>query len=93
MLNISSPPIEQIPLVVVINKDDELLLNSPFTPWYSLLKNMPWQDHLDIAVMYYNALYHFNTCANKTTNNIDTEIVEESKEEAALRILSNRPTV
>jgi hypothetical protein len=93
MLNISSPPIQQLPLIVVVNKDDELLLNSPFTPWYPLLKNMPWQDHLTIAVMYYNALYHFNTCANKTTNNADTEILKESKEEAALRILSSRPTV
>lgn len=93
MLNISSPPIVQIPLVVVVNKDDELLLNSPFTPWYPLLKNMPWQDYLAIGVMYYNALYHFNTCANKTANNTNTEILDESKEEAALRILSNRPTV
>jgi len=93
MLNISPSPIEQMPLIIVVNEDDELLLNSPDTQWYPLIKYMPWQDYQDIAAMYYNALYHFNICANKSDNNLDKEIIEESKEEAAQRILFNRPTV
>ena len=93
MLNISPPPIEQLPLIIVVNKDDELLLNSPHTQWYPLIKSLYWRVYLEIAVMYYDALYHFNACAGKTKNNIDNENIEESKEEAAQRILSNRPTI
>ena len=93
MLNISPSPIEQMPLIVVVNEDDELLLNSPDTQWYPLIKYLPWQDYQDIAAMYYNALYHFNLCANESGNNLDKEIIEESREEAAQRILFNRPTV
>ena len=92
MLNISPSPIEQMPLVVVVNEDDELLLNSPDTSWYPMLKYMPWQDYQEIAAMYYDALYDFNASSDISAGK-QAENIEETKEEAVERLLSNRPTV
>lgn len=92
MLNIAPSPIEQLPLIVVVNEDDELLLNSPDTTWYPLLKYMTWQDYRDIAAMYYDALYDFNICGGNSSGK-GGDSIEETKEEAKQRILFCRPTV
>lgn len=93
MPNIAPSPIEQMPLIIVENKDDDLLLNSPDTEWYPLLKYLPWKDYRDIGAMYYDALYHFNTCGADCGDSTGTENAGETGEQAALRILSARPTV
>ena len=50
----------QLPLIQIVNKDDELLSNNHDAQWYSILKNFPWEDYRELAVSYYNALYDFN---------------------------------
>ena len=53
-------PHQQIPLLHVVNEDDELLANSPEAEWYKILQNLPWEQYRSIGADYYNALYHFN---------------------------------
>ncbi len=61
MLNVNTvAPHQQIPLIYVINEDDELLANSPEAEWYQILQNLPWEQYRSIGADYYNALYHFN---------------------------------
>jgi hypothetical protein len=82
---------DQIPLVVIIDKDDEILLNTPEAEWYSILHYFPWRDYQPIAADYYNALYDFNQCHKENAKNPDVDI--ETKEEAVERITKNRPTI
>jgi hypothetical protein len=53
-------PHQQIPMIHVVNEDDELLANSPEAEWYQILQNLPWEQYRSIGADYYNALYHFN---------------------------------
>jgi len=70
MLNFNPCPISgQLPLIHVIDNDDQLLLNSPDAHWYRILFYFPWEDYRVLAVDYYNALYDFNlTRRNKPTS-------------------------
>ena len=51
---------QQIPLIHVVNEDDELLASSPEAEWYQILQNLPWEPYRSIGADYYNSLYHFN---------------------------------
>jgi len=55
------PIIEQIPLIQVVNEDDQTLLNSPGAEWFRILNNFPWQEHRDMAAACCDALYDFNS--------------------------------
>ena len=61
----------QLPLIHVVNEDDQLLSNNRDAQWYSILKNFPWENYRELAASYYNALYDFN---------ISTHIGEDPKE-------------
>ena len=37
------PIIEQIPLIQVVNEDDQILLNSPGAEWFRILNDFLWQ--------------------------------------------------
>ena len=50
----------QLPLIHVVNEDDQLLSNNCNANWYSILKIFPWQNYREPAAFYYNALYDFN---------------------------------
>ena len=73
-------PHQQIPLIYVVNEDDELLANSPDAEWYKILQNLPWEQYRSIAADYYNALYHFNK--SKTHSHKSSDLSEEQKETA-----------
>ncbi len=88
---IAPPPIEQMPLIQYINEDDELLEQSPDADWYHILSDFYWPDYLDMGVAYYNALYQFNMLRKPNPCPIQTE--DESKKQAAQRLLFDRPTV
>ncbi|MDL1973802.1 MAG: hypothetical protein LWX55_03255 [Deltaproteobacteria bacterium] len=60
MINYSAAVVEQIPLIHVVDRDDELLLNCIDAEWYRILHYFVWQDYLEMAAEYYDALYHFN---------------------------------
>lgn len=51
---------KQIPLIHVVDQDDQILLNTPDAEWFRLLSFLLWQDYREIAAEYYNALYDFN---------------------------------
>lgn len=82
---------DQIPLIAIIDKDDEILLNTPGAEWYNTLYSLPWRIYQSFAADYYNALYDFNHFRKKKTNNPAEK--NETKEEAVERITKNRPTV
>ena len=92
MLNYSTAPIaEQIPLIHVVDEDDQILLDSPDIHWYKILYFFPWMDYREIGAEYYDALYHFNKSkiqAKKNSANND-----ETKEHAVQRLLFDRPTM
>lgn len=80
----------QIPLIHVVDKDDQILLNSPDADWYKLLHDFPWWNHKDLAADYYNALYDFNK-SRSSKNSIKSK--EESKQDATQRLLFERATM
>ena len=80
----------QLPLIQIVNKDDELLSNNRDAQWYSILKNFPWEDYRELAVSYYNALYDFNISKQLKEDTIENK---ETKDEGRQRLLFNRATM
>lgn len=94
MIQFTSPAVpitEQIPLIHVVNEDDQILLTSPGGDWFRILNFFPWQDYRDLAAQYYDALYDFNCSGDPKTEAPDGPA--ESEEEAKLRLLSGRATL
>ena len=91
MLNqVSTPTHIQIPLIHVVNKDDELLSNSSNAQWYQILKDLPWENHRELGASYYNALYDFNISKQLEK---DPNENKETKDQGRQRLLFNRPTM
>ena len=82
----------QIPLIMEVYEDEHLLLSSPDTKWYEIIKNFPWQDYREVAALYYDALYHFNKTCVPPSSPPDTGNSED-KESAKQRLLFDRPTM
>ena len=82
---------KQIPLIHVVDQDDQILLNTPDAEWFRLLYFLSWQDYREIAAEYYNALYDFNKSRQKASNNNTANA--ETRQEAAQRLLFGRSTV
>jgi len=80
----------------IIESDDLILEQSDDAVWFQLVKSIfeQWQQYLPIAVEYYQALYQFNQ--NGTTDYQQRKAQQqknsESKEEAQLLFLLDRPT-
>jgi len=92
MLTFNPNPITgQLPLIHVVDKDDQILLNSPDAQWYRILHFFPWEDYRELAVDYYNALYEFNLSRRKKPN--DGEPDNETETEAVQRLLFERATI
>jgi hypothetical protein len=92
MLNWSSiSPHSQLPLIHVVNEDDELLSNNCDTQWYSILKNFPWENYRELGASYYNALYDFNI--SKQLKAEDSKENKETKDAGRQRLLFNRTTM
>jgi hypothetical protein len=71
-------------------------LNCIDAEWYGILHYFVWQDYLEIAAEYYDALYHFNLLEAKKSRERrlnQAEDCDESKEEAVQRLLFDRPTM
>jgi len=85
------PAFVQIPLIQIVNEDDELLANSPDALWYHILKDFAWRNYRSIGVAYYNALYHFNCLRKKPLNSGVNG--DETKQQAAQRLLFDRATM
>jgi uncharacterized glyoxalase superfamily protein PhnB len=83
--------LNQIPLVTVVNEDDQLLKNSPVADWYDILINFDHTLYKDVAADYYNALFEFNQKSTQNTQTDDSQ--PETKDEATQRLLFSRPTI
>lgn len=81
----------QLPLLHVVNEDDELLSNNCDAQWYSILKNFPWENYRELGASYYNALYDFNI--SKQLKEEDPKENKETKDEGRQRLLFNRTTM
>jgi hypothetical protein len=96
MVNYASALLPQIPLIHIVDEDDQLLLNSSDTEWYRILHYFPGEDYCEMAAQYYDALYHFNLleAQKREERQLNTaETGDESKEEAVQRFLFDRPTM
>ena len=82
---LQQPP-NQLPLILTIDEDDQLLLNSPDAEWYRILKCFPDMNYRQIAADYYNSLYHFNK--TRTMDRGEQHVNDEDKEQATQRLLS-----
>ena len=92
MLNLNTAAVhQQIPLIHVVNEDDQLLANSPEAEWYKILQNLPWKPYRSIGADYYNALYHFNK--SRVDSPKDQKSLNEKKETATQRLLFDRATM
>ncbi len=91
MLQFSSPFFNQIPLIEVVNEDDQILFNSADAQWYRILDNFQWQDYLPHAVDYYNALYHLNKTRNESKE--PPKKHPETKSETKQMLLFSRATM
>jgi hypothetical protein len=80
----------QLPLIHVVNEDDELLSNSSDAPWYPLLKSFPWENYRELGARYYNALYDFNILSQLRK---DPKEHKETKNQGRQRLLFSRPTM
>ena len=80
----------QLPLIHVVNEDDQLLSNNRDAQWYLILKNFPWENYRELAASYYNALYDFNI---STQLSQDPEENIETEDEARQRLLFSRTTM
>lgn len=82
----------QIPLVVTVHEDDQLLYNSPYSEWYPIIKDLPDEEYQEIGAEYYNCLHHFNLEQQaKSAQNLTPS--NETKDEAKQRLLFNRTTM
>lgn len=92
MLNrISISTHSQLPLIHVVNEDDELLSNNCDAQWYLILKNFPWENYRELGASYYNALYDFNI--SKQLKEEYPKENKETKDEGRQRLLFNRTTM
>jgi len=80
----------QLPLIQVVNKDDELLSNNGGAQWYTILKSFPWKDYCELAASYYNALYDFNISKQPKENTVENS---ETKDQGRQRLLFSRATI
>jgi len=93
MMERPSPSINcQIPMVIVVDEDDQLLSQSKDAVWYEIIKNFPWENYRDAGADYYNALHHFNQ-SRKDAAGSERPIEKEEKVQASIRFVFDRPTV
>jgi hypothetical protein len=82
----------QIPLILVVNEDDELLYNSPDCHWYKILKDFSDDNCTELGADYYNCLHNFNIL-QKAKNKNKTGSNDETKDDARQRLLFERATM
>jgi len=96
MINATSAALKQIPLIHIVDEDDQVLLNSPNNEWFKILHYFPWEGYCEPAAQYYDALYHFNCQAarkRKEKEQNKAERCDETKENATQRLLFDRATM
>ncbi|MBI4864965.1 MAG: transposase [Candidatus Riflebacteria bacterium] len=79
----------QLPLFVLVSRDDIELLASQDGEWLRVLRGLDWKALRGVAAQYYQALFEFNlAAAAKRPGPPNTE----SEDEATQRLIHERPT-
>jgi hypothetical protein len=85
----------QLPLIHVVESDDRVLAGEGDRVWFNKLTHFPWERYRDVGAAYYEALYRFNVHAaaariERTSASLPPN--PETRDEATLRMLFERPT-
>lgn len=90
----SCEPGTPLPLFVFVETDDLALENSAEAEWFGVLARWDWKNYRPLGARYYEALYRYNqeAAAKVRTAEAAAEARGESKEQAQLRLLFDRPT-
>ena len=83
-------PAAQIPLFIIVNESEKILINNSNVEWFDILHNFNDLEYDEVAAMYYDALYDYNKQHNESKKNKNKQ--NETKQEASERLLKNRPT-
>ena len=96
MTNSTSAALKQIPLIHIVDEDDQVLLNSSDNEWFQILYYFPCEEYCEPAAQYYDALYHYNIQEARKREEKElnkAESCDESKEDATQRLLFDRATM
>jgi len=91
MLSLLPDHLAQIPLIQFVYEDDLLLLKDENSEWFKILHDFVWQDYQNIAALYYDSLYEFNSSDQGSPKTNST--ANETEEQAKQRHLFDRPTM
>lgn len=84
----------QPPLIHVVESDDVHLEKQSDLVWFDVLRNLDWKHFLPLAVEYYEALWQFNQAQAQGRKQEAAAISNpETRQEASLRLLFERPTM
>ncbi len=96
MINATSAALKQIPLIHIVDEDDQVLLNSPNNDWFKIIYYFPWEEYCESAALYYDALYHFDcqeALKRKEKERNKAKDCDETKENGTQRLLFDRATM
>jgi hypothetical protein len=80
----------QNPLIITVDESEKILKNNSNAVWFDILNDFNYLDYVEIAVLYYDALYDYNKYHNSVGNHEGDQ--NETIEEARERLLKSRPT-
>ena len=87
---------QQIPLIQIVETDDLALAQCPEAEWFRVLHEFVWQDYRALGARYYEALFAFNQQAQERRDERGQAWPPppspESKDQARVRLLFERPT-
>jgi hypothetical protein len=92
MLSLPAATSQQIPLIHEVYADDRYLLNTIEGEWFEILSELAWEEYVEVAAAYYDALYAFNQQAQSEADS-GVERGAESPAQAKQRLLFDRATM
>ena len=83
----------QLPLIHVVESDDTYLEQHADVLWVGVLRDLDWSALRPVAARYYEALWQFNVEQHRAREQRLGEANTESREQATVRLLLERPTL
>lgn len=83
----------QLPLIQVVESDDLYFEQHPDLLWFGVLRDLDWRALRPAAARYYEALWQFNVEQQRGREKRLAEANPETREDATLRLLLERPTL
>jgi hypothetical protein len=83
----------QLPLIQIVESDDIYLEQRAELLWCGVLRDLDWIALRPVAARYYEALWQFNVEQHRAREKRLAEANPETREEATVRLLLERPTL